>query len=498
MAMEFGIKSGQPQKQRSALIIVGLFEGKKLTAPLEALNKASEDFIANILKRGDLDGKIGQTLMLYNVPNSLADRILIVGCGQERKLQEKDYKDILQSSVRAILDKGMTEAMSFLTELNIKNRDIHWRVKFAVEVVSDMLYRFDQYKSKKDSPRLRRMTFSVPTKRDLAVGERAIVEGQAVNHAVSFTKDLANQPPNVCNPEYLAEEARKLSKRLPAIQTAILERKDMEALGMGCLLAVAQGSHNAPKLITLAYHGGKKEGKPIVLVGKGVTFDSGGLNLKDTPNMIGMKYDMCGAATVMGVLQAVAELHLPLNVVGVIASVENMPSGTAFRPDDIMKSLSGQTVENGNTDAEGRLILCDALTYAERYNPECVIDIATLTGACITALGHVATGLLSNHQPLANELLDAGQKAYDRAWQLPLWDDYQSPLESKIADMSNVANASAGAGTITAACFLSRFTKKYNWAHLDVAGTACSFSGSDKGALGRPVPMLLQFMLDRV
>jgi len=309
-----------------------------------------------------------------------------------------------------------------------------------------------------------------------------------------LTRDLGNQPPNICTPSYLAEQAQKLAKQYTTIETAVLEADEMQALGMGCLLGVAQGSDMAPKLITLQYRGSKS--KPIVFVGKGVTFDTGGNSLKLAANMIGMKFDMCGAATVISLIEAAAKLKLPLNIVGVIPAVENKPGHNAYRPDDILTSLSGQTVEVLNTDAEGRLILCDALTYSERFNPDVVIDIATLTGACIVALGYHATGLYGNHSPLINELLAAGNDSADRAWHMPLWDEYQEQLDSNFADMTNVGGPTAG--SITAACFLSRFTKKFHWAHLDVAGSAMVAEGKNRGATGRPVAMLIQFLLNRV
>ncbi|MBL8459858.1 MAG: leucyl aminopeptidase, partial [Zoogloea sp.] len=278
------------------------------------------------------------------------------------------------------------------------------------------------------------------------------------------------------------------------IKVEILERADMEKLGMGSLLSVAQGSHEPPKFIILNYKGGKPKDKPVVLVGKGITFDTGGISLKPGEGMDEMKYDMCGAASVLGTFKAIARMELPLNVVGLIPTTENMPGGSAIKPGDIVTSMSGQTIEILNTDAEGRLILCDALTYAERFDPVAVVDIATLTGACIIALGNLTSGLLANDDPLAAELLSAGQAAGDKAWQLPLWDEYQDMLKSNFADIPNIG--SKGAGTITAACFLARFTKAYKWAHLDIAGTAWK-SGADKGATGRPVPLLTRFLIGR-
>jgi leucyl aminopeptidase len=316
----------------------------------------------------------------------------------------------------------------------------------------------------------------------------------AIASGMRLTKDLANLPGNICKPEYLAEQARFLKKAYPDLKVSILDEKEMEELGMGALLAVGRGSVNPPRLIVMEYRGTDKKQQPVVLVGKGITFDTGGISLKPGEAMDEMKYDMGGAASVFGALKACSEMQLPLNVVGVIASAENMPDGNATRPGDIVTTMSGQTVEILNTDAEGRLVLCDALTYVKKFDPEVVIDIATLTGACIIALGSHASGMLSNHSPLANDLISAGKASFDRIWELPLWDDYQEQLDSNFADFANIGGRPAG--TITAACFLARFTQKYHWAHLDIAGTAWK-SGKEKGATGRPVPLLMQYLMDR-
>lgn len=319
------------------------------------------------------------------------------------------------------------------------------------------------------------------------------MQGTAIAQGMKVAKDLGNLAPNICTPSYLAKRALDMSK-LHKLKVSVLGQKEMEKLKMGALLAVAKGSHQPAKLIILEYRGGAKTEKPIVLVGKGITFDTGGISLKPAVEMDEMKYDMCGAASVLGTLTAVAEMALPLNVVGIIPTTENMPGGNATKPGDVVTSMSGQTIEILNTDAEGRLILCDALTYAERYNPEAVIDIATLTGACVIALGHVASGLMSNNDQLADELLQAAELSIDQAWRLPLWDDYQDLLKSNFADMANIGGRSAG--TISAACFLARFADKYRWAHLDIAGTAWK-SGKEKGSTGRPVPLLTQFLISR-
>jgi leucyl aminopeptidase len=324
--------------------------------------------------------------------------------------------------------------------------------------------------------------------------KQALDQAIATVHGIDLAKTLGNLPGNICTPSYLAAKALALGKEFKAIKTTVLEEKDMQKLGMGSFLSVTRGSEQAAKLITLEYYGADKKQKPIVLVGKGITFDSGGISLKPGAEMDEMKYDMCGAASVLGTMQAIAKMGLKINVVGVIPTCENMPSGTATKPGDIVTSMSGQTIEILNTDAEGRLILCDALTYSAKFNPDTVIDIATLTGACVIALGHVASGLFANEDKLAQELLAAGEQSYDRAWQLPLWEDYQPLIDSNFADMQNIGGRAGG--TITAACFLARFTKDYRWAHLDIAGTAWK-SGKEKGSTGRPVPLLTQYLINR-
>ncbi|WP_313395887.1 leucyl aminopeptidase, partial [Pseudomonas sp.] len=325
--------------------------------------------------------------------------------------------------------------------------------------------------------------------------ERAVKHASAIATGMAFTRDLGNLPPNLCHPSFLAEQAKDLGKAHKGLKVDVLDEKKIKDLGMGAFYAVGQGSEQPPRLIVLNYQGAKKADKPFVLVGKGITFDTGGISLKPGAGMDEMKYDMCGAASVFGTLRAVLELQLPINLVCLLACAENMPSGGATRPGDIVTTMSGQTVEILNTDAEGRLVLCDTLTYAERFKPQAVIDIATLTGACIVALGSHTSGLMGNNDALVNQLLDAGKRADDRAWQLPLFDEYQEQLDSPFADMGNIGGPKAG--TITAGCFLSRFAKAYDWAHLDIAGTAWISGGKDKGATGRPVPMLTQYLLDR-
>jgi len=493
--LEFSIRSGSPEKQRSACVVVGIFEPRKLSLAAEVIDNAARGYLSDLIRRGDMEGKAGSTLLLHNVPGTLADRILLVGLGKEKEFREKEFRSAVATAVKTLNETGGFDGTLYLTELTVKKRDIAWRVRQATMVALEALYRFDRLKSKKDDVRrpLRKLTFCVERRNELAPAEDALAQGQAIAAGTVLMKDLANLPANICTPTYLADQARDLATTY-GMAVEVLEREEMEKLGMHTLLSVARGSHEPPKFIVLRHSGGKPEEKPIVLVGKGITFDTGGISLKPAPEMDEMKFDMSGAASVLGTMKAIGQMKLPLNVVAAIPTTENMPGGSATKPGDVITSLSGQTVEILNTDAEGRLILCDALTYVERLDPACVVDVATLTGACVIALGHVATGLLANNDTLARELLDAGQEAYDRAWQLPLWEDYQEQLQSNFADMANIGGRPGG--TITAACFLSRFTKKFDWAHLDIAGTAYR-SGKEKGSTGRPVPLLTHFLIAR-
>ena len=495
--MEFTIKSGNPEKQRTGCVVVGVFEQRRLSAAATQLDKASDGFLSALIRRGDLEGQAGQTLLLSNVPGILSDRVLLVGCGRERDFNERGYQRAVNAMMAKLGECGATDAVCYLNDLNVKGRDLAWRIRDAVQTIFTQRYRFDQFKSKPEAPRrsLRKVIFNVPSRRERAAGEQAVREGSAIGRGMDLARDLGNLPGNICTPTYLADRAVELAEKLPNLTTEILDQPQLEELGMGSFLSVSRGSRQPPKLIVMQYRGGAEDERPVALEGKGITFDTGGISLKPAAAMDEMKYDMCGAASVFGTFQAVAELELPINLVGIVPACENMPDGAANKPGDIVTSMSGQTIEILNTDAEGRLILCDALTYSERFDPANVIDIATLTGACVVALGAHAHGLFGNHGPLVNELLSAGRTTGDRAWEMPLWDEYQEQLKSNFADIANVGDRSAGA--VTAACFLARFTKKLRWAHLDIAGTAWN-SGKNKGASGRPVPLLTEFLLRRV
>jgi leucyl aminopeptidase len=493
--MEFSIKSGSPEKQRSGCVVVGVFEGRKLSGPAQAIDAASGQYLAEVLRKGDLEGALGKTLLLHNVPQVAADRVLLVGLGKEREFGEAAYRKALAAAVGALKGTGTSEATVFLTEIPVKKRDTAWRIEQAVIAMKDGIYRFDRLKSKPPEPKreLRKAVLHVESRTEIGEGEAAVQRAMAIADGMAFAKDLGNLPGNYCTPTYLAQQAQELG-RAQGIKVEVLEQKDIEKLGMGSFLAVARGSREPPKFIVMEYRGGGKDDAPVALVGKGITFDTGGISIKPSAEMDEMKYDMCGAASVLGTMKAVSAMKLPINVVGVIPSTENMPGGNAIKPGDIVTTMSGQTVEILNTDAEGRLILCDALTYVEKYKPAAVIDIATLTGAMVIALGHVATGMFANNDSLAREVIQAGEASWDRVWHMPLWDDYQDMLKSNFADFPNIGTRAGG--SITAACFLSRFTRAYPWAHLDIAGTAWK-SGAEKGATGRPVALLSQFLVRR-
>lgn len=495
--MEFSIKSGSPEKQRVACVIVGVYEIKKLSFAAELIDKTSGGTISEILRRGDITGKLGTCLMLHKVPNLLCDRILLVGLGPERDFNEESYRRANRSAMQAVLKTTSLEIANYLAELPCRKQSVEWMVEQAVLIAQECAYRFDSFKrlEKEEGLQLQKIVLAVPRRKDLAEGEYGLEQGIALANGIKLTKSLANLPANICTPEYLAEKARELANRTNA-EVDILGTNEIEKEDMQALLAVAKGSASTPYFIVLKYNGATNEKtKPVILVGKGITFDSGGICLKPASGMDEMKYDMSGAAAVLGVFQAAIESQLSLNLVVLIPACENMTGSHACHPGDIVKTRAGLTVEIINTDAEGRLILCDALSYAESFNPQLVIDVATLTGACVIALGHLATGVFSNQDELAKDMVAAGKSIGDRAWQLPIWKEYRKQLKSPFADISNVGGRDAG--SITAACFLSYFTEEYDWIHLDIAGTAWQ-SGAEKGATGRPVPMLMQFLREYV
>ncbi|MDB5988832.1 MAG: leucyl aminopeptidase [Herbaspirillum sp.] len=496
--MDFSIKTIDAKTSiaavKTACLVVGVFENRKLSAAAASIDKNGA--ITAVLKSGDLSGKPGATLLLRGLPGVAAERVLLVGLGDDESIKDKHFTQAAQALVRVFGTLGGNDALLALPLNQVKQRDLAWAIGNLVLTARDNLYRSDSQKSKKDpAPTgVKKIAFAL-SKTDSASGKQALSDSIALANGIELTKDLGNLSANVCTPTYLANTAKKLARDYK-LNVEVLDRKQMQALKMGSLLSVSNGSDEPPKFIVLKHMGGKTKDAPVVLVGKGITFDTGGISIKPSAAMDEMKYDMCGAASVLGTLRTIAEMNLKLNVIGVIAASENMPSGSATKPGDIVTSMSGQTIEVLNTDAEGRLVLCDALTYVERFKPAAVIDIATLTGACIVALGHHNAGLFSRddeaHEKLANDLLAAGKASGDTAWRMPIEDAYQEQLKSNFADFANIGGMPGG--SVTAACFLERFTKKYTWAHLDIAGVAWR-SGATKGATGRPVPLLTNYLI---
>jgi leucyl aminopeptidase len=503
--VEFSIKSGRPEKlPAETLSIIGIRGSGPADGDFPLVQSRSEKSLSAgrleedlgvFLQQSGMRGKAGETRFFYKA-GGRPERVLLVGLGEGG---EKDFTEAVRAAVRAAQEIGVKEAACFLIAHGPKTREIGWRVRQAVLAASDARYRFDAFKRQKDEkkdekkPALKKLTLFVEAE-DLPQAKRACAEGKAIAEGIRLARDLGNLPANICTPSHLAQTAQDLAGEY-GFKCQVFDRKKLEKLGMHAFLAVAQGAKEAPAFIVLQYSGGKAHEKPLALVGKGITFDSGGISLKPSADMDEMKYDMCGAASVLGVFKAAAALALPIHLVGLIPATENMPDGGATRPGDIVTALSGERIEILNTDAEGRLILCDALTYARRFEPAAIIDIATLTGACVVALGRIATGLFASDDALAGELLAAGETALDRAWRLPVWEEYQELIDGRFADVANTGGRHAGA--ITAACFLARFVKDIPWAHLDIAGTAWK-SGAQKGATGRPVALLAHFLLERL
>ncbi len=493
--MDFIAKSTTVNKEAAACVIVGIFKPKRLSDSAKKLDQLYHGNISKICQRGAMDGSLGRVITLHNSSRSKHECIVIVGCGEPEKFTLSAMQRALSAATTEAKKSNVNDVINCLTELPVKDCDLLNKVQASVISIEESMYRYSKTKpnaAKNKSP-LRKIKFLANKNSKISDIREGLEYGKAIANGMNLAKDLGNLPGNICTPTYLAEQAKKLKKGNRKLRVNIIEELQMKKLGMGAMLSVSHGSVEPAKLVCLEYMGGEQNERPFVLVGKGITFDTGGISLKPGTAMDEMKFDMCGAASVLGTLKACCELEIPLNIVGVLACAENMPSGKASKPGDVVSTMSGQTVEILNTDAEGRLVLCDALTYVDKYKPEVVIDIATLTGACIVALGHIPSGLMSNHDELASDLIAAGILAGDRTWQLPLWQEYQSQLDSNFADIANIGGR--GAGTITAACFLSRFTKKYRWAHLDIAGVAWHSAGKQKGATGRPVPLLTEYLL---
>ena len=494
--MEFKVIIDAKARQKAGCAVVGVYENGDLGVAARRIDSQLDGLIRKLQGDGDFSAKLGDVLLLPAPAGAAAARVLLVGLGARSAFGRKQYRKALQSAVQALGRTGASDAVVYLAMERAADLDVKYRARGVVEVFCAQLYKIPDLKTgtKPIAPRLSKVAVAVADARAEKAASEGLRIGAAVGSGLALSRDLANLPPNVCTPTYLGNRAQALAKEFPSIRTKVFDEGGIKALKMGAFLAVTQGSDQPPRLIVCEYRGAKKDTAPICLVGKGITFDSGGISLKDPPAMDEMKFDMSGAAAVLGAMRAVAELKLPINLVVIVATCENMPSGRAVKPADIVTTMSGQTVEILNTDAEGRLILCDALTYSRRFKPAAVIDVATLTGACIVALGNHFSGLMSNTETLADELQAAGIRADDRVWRLPIGEEYVEQLKSNFADIANVGGREGGAST--AASFLSKFAKDLRWAHLDVAGTAW-LGGSQKGSTGRPVPLLVDFLVNR-
>ena len=493
MTLEFSTTDKTPETVSADCIIVGVYQDRVLTSSAARLDDQCDGAIKRVVDAGDLTGKAGSSLVLFELAGLNARRVILVGLGKQDKVDASSFSKAVNTAAAELNKLPLERAVSYLTEVDVPGHDMAWKLRTTALAADSHAYRYTAtYKPKSTPEPVRVKEFLMHAGGDGHA--EAIAQATAIAAGVRFARELANLPPNICNPEWMAAQAGEIARHSDKVKLEVLEVEQMEALGMGSLLAVGRGSDNAPKLIVLQYQGAGADEKPYALVGKGITFDTGGVSLKPGPGMNEMKFDMGGAAGVFGAFLAAIKLKLPLNLVCVVPAVENMPDGRSYRPGDILTSMSGQTIEVLNTDAEGRLILCDALTYVQKFEPRTIIDAATLTGACVVALGKHASGLMTQDESLAQELLAAGNHTLDRAWRLPLWDDYQEQLDSSFADMANIGGKSAG--TVTAACFLARFTEGYRWAHLDIAGTAWD-EGRKGMATGRPVPLLTQYLIDR-
>lgn len=491
MSIQFSLSSATPETQATPCAVVGVYEDKMLTSAAARIDEASGGAIKRLIDSGDLSGKLGSSQLLFGLAGVTAARVLVVGLGEQKKFDAARFQRANLDAARALKGLPLTSAVSWLAEVDVPGKDSHWKLRTAALATDHANYKYTATFKAKDKPR--GDSFGAIAFAADATGQTALDQATAIAEGVRRARELGNLPPNICNPAYIAAQAQQFAQEQDGVSCEVLDVAQMKELGMGSLLGVAQGSANPPKLVVLRWNG-SGEDKPYALVGKGITFDTGGISLKPGPGMEEMKFDMCGAAGMFGAFVAASRLRLPLNLVCILAAVENMPDGNSYRPSDVLTSMSGITIEVLNTDAEGRLILCDALTYAQKFNPQVIIDAATLTGACVIALGKHASGLMTKDDELADQLLAAGSASLDRAWRLPLWDDYQSQLDSAFADVANIGGKNAGA--ITAGCFLARFTEGQRWAHLDVAGTAWD-EGRKGLATGRPVPLLVQYLLDR-
>ena len=495
--MKTALKTSNPVRLVTDCLVIAVAAKNKFSAEAKEIDIASGKRLARVLENGDFDGSLGTSLMLQGLEGVKAKRVLLVGCGDKAKLSLKEARKLLVSITKSLLSSQAKDAHLALASLALAGADHYWLAERLAQELEDASYSYSTTKSTKaKASALKSISLAAPKGTSKAKIDTAFARGVATGRGINCAKELGNLPGNICTPTYLAQQAIDLAKGNRALTVKVLSEKQMARLGMGSLLSVSAGSSQEAQLIVMEYKGAKVKPKadrpaPHMLVGKGITFDTGGISLKAGAAMDEMKFDMCGAASVIGTMAAVVEMALPIDIVAIVAAAENMPSGKATKPGDVVTSMSGLTIEILNTDAEGRLVLCDALTYGERYKPASVIDVATLTGAAVATFGSHVSAMLSNDDALAAELSDCGNASLDQVWQLPLHDEYQHLLDSNFADIANIGGPRAG--TITAACFLSRFTKKFKWAHLDIAGSAWN-SGAAKGATGRPVSLLLEYL----
>ncbi len=493
--MQSKITSQDLTQVETPCLILGVFSERQLSDAAKTIDAASNGALTAVLEKGDLDGKTGGSLMLYGLSGISAERLLLVNCGKHEEFDRSAYEKALKAALSRLDAARLGSALCALTALEPNGMDTYQCVRHTVMLAAQSAYRYTETKkpATEAAAPLTELDCWIQDAAQTEPAERGAAQGLAIAEGVALARNLSNLPGNICTPSYLADQAKALSEHSEQLKVEVLDEDAMAELGMGALLSVSRGSRQPAKLILMHYSGGRDDDKPIVLVGKGLTFDAGGISIKPAEAMDEMKYDMCGAASVLGTFEALCELGLEINVVGIIAAAENMPSGRATKPGDVVTSMAGKTIEILNTDAEGRLVLCDALTYAERFKPAAVIDMATLTGACVIALGSHASALYANNDELADQLLKAGTDSHDRAWRMPLWDEYRKQLHSNFADLANIGGPEAG--SVTAACFLAQFAANYPWAHLDIAGSA--WNSSPKGATGRPVGLLLRYLRER-
>lgn len=499
--MKLQVKNGAALKQKTACLVVGVFEGKLKSELLGEVDILTAGAFARAVRSKEFNGAKGQTLLLHGGGEAITERCLLVGLGKENSFSLDALRQVSSDAATALASKQLASFVLALPQLSFKKVTVEQRVQAVAEGALLADYCYDRYLPENRPGKaviLDKVTLLIDEDSDLALAKRTAAEAESICAGVCFARDLVNAPGNLKSPQYLAYQAVAMAEQV-GVKASLLDQRALEQQGFGAMLGVAQGSERPPYLIVLEYQGGKADEKPVALVGKGVVFDAGGISLKPAEKMDEMKMDMGGAAAVLGAMQAAAGMKLPINLVAVVPAVENMPSGTAIRPGDILTSLSGKTIEVLNTDAEGRLILADALTYVERFDPRIVIDLATLTGACIVALGDQAAAVLGNNDGLIRQLLKAGERSGERLWQLPLWEGYAAQIKSDFADVKNTGGRSAG--TITAAAFLQTFADKYTWAHLDIAGMAWAGqgkSGQPKGGTGFGVRALIEYLRGEV